>query len=231
MQSIKRHEYFLASRLVSDGLLHLLFAIDPRLRVRGEGLHSSGSIIPCHSPLKPMMLTHILTCPLLCLRKLLLLQDGIKTGSELLDCGCGVGGPMRNIARFTGANVTGITINQYQVNRGNELNAQAGLKNQCKSIQGDFMRLPFPDNHFDGVYAIEATCHAPDRTKVFSEILRVLKPGQVFACYEWCLTDKYDKTNPDHGLIKKQIEEGDGLPDTAYTWEMDEALRKVSCTT
>lgn len=42
---------------------------------------------------------------------------------------------MRNIARFTGANVTGITINRYQVNRGNELNAQAGLKDQCKSVQ------------------------------------------------------------------------------------------------
>lgn len=63
--------------------------------------------------------------------------------------------------------------------------------------------------------------------QVFSEILRVLKPGQVFACYEWCLTDKYDKDNAEHRLIKKQIEEGDGLPDTAYTWEMDEALRKV----
>lgn len=34
------------------------------------------------------------------------------------------------------------------------------------SHQGDFMKLPFPENHFDGVYAIEATCHAPDRTKV-----------------------------------------------------------------
>jgi hypothetical protein len=42
---------------------------------------------------------------------------------------------MRNIARFTGANVTGITINRYQVNRGNELNALAGLKDQCKSVQ------------------------------------------------------------------------------------------------
>jgi hypothetical protein len=28
------------------------------------------------------------------------------------------------------------------------------------------MKMPFPDNQFDGVYAIEATCHAPDRTKV-----------------------------------------------------------------
>ena len=94
----------------------------------------------------------------------------------------------RNISRFTGAKVTGVTINKYQVARGNELNAQAGLEKTCKSVQGDFMELPFPDSSFDGVYAIEATCHAPDRTKVFAEIYRVLKPGQMFACYEWCLT-------------------------------------------
>lgn len=30
------------------------------------------------------------------------------------------------------------------------------------SMQGDFMKMPFPDNSFDAVYAIEATCHAPD---------------------------------------------------------------------
>jgi ubiquinone/menaquinone biosynthesis C-methylase UbiE len=37
------------------------------------------------------------------------------------------------------------------------------------------MKLPFPDNHFDAVFAIESTCHAPDRSGVYSEIMRVLK--------------------------------------------------------
>ena len=40
------------------------------------------------------------------------------------------------------------------------------------------------------VFAIESTCHAPDRNGVYGEIFRVLKPGGTFACYEWCLTDK-----------------------------------------
>jgi len=39
-----------------------------------------------------------------------------------------------------------------------------------------------------------------------AEILRVLKPGQLFAGYEWCLTDKYDPSNPQHSQIKKVIE-------------------------
>lgn len=36
---------------------------------------------------------------------------------QVLDVGCGIGGPYRNIARFTGWDVTGITLNQYQVRR------------------------------------------------------------------------------------------------------------------
>ena len=34
---------------------------------------------------------------------------------KVLDVGCGIGGPMRNICKFTGADVTGLTLNQYQV--------------------------------------------------------------------------------------------------------------------
>lgn len=48
-------------------------------------------------------------------------------------------------------------------------------------------------------------------TDVYSQIYRVLKPGQVFACYEWCLTPKYDKNDANHRLIKKKIEEGNPI--------------------
>ncbi len=89
------------------------------------------------------------------------------------------------------------------------------------------MKLPFENNSFDGVYAIEATCHAPRREDVYGEIYRVLKPGKVFACYEWCLTPKYDKNNELHRLIKKKIEEGDGLPDMATEEECVAALKSV----
>lgn len=41
----------------------------------------------------------------------------LTPGKKCLDVGCGVGGPMRTIASTSGAEVTGITINQYQVER------------------------------------------------------------------------------------------------------------------
>ena len=41
----------------------------------------------------------------------------LQPGQKCLDVGCGVGGPMRTIASTSGAHVTGITINDYQVQR------------------------------------------------------------------------------------------------------------------
>eukprot|EP00747_Dinoflagellata_sp_TGD_P185995 gnl/TRDRNA2_/TRDRNA2_42801_c0_seq1.p1 gnl/TRDRNA2_/TRDRNA2_42801_c0~~gnl/TRDRNA2_/TRDRNA2_42801_c0_seq1.p1 ORF type:complete len:393 (+),score=56.58 gnl/TRDRNA2_/TRDRNA2_42801_c0_seq1:40-1179(+) len=149
---------------------------------------------------------------------------GVCKGAKVLDCGCGVGGPARNIARFTEAHVTAVTINQFQVDRSNTHSKKEHMSDMVETIQGDFMNLPFENASFDGVYAIEATCHAPDRVKCFKEILRVLKPGAVFACYEWGLTDKYDSSSAEHRRIKKAIEEGDGLPDLAMTTDISKAL-------
>jgi sterol 24-C-methyltransferase len=42
------------------------------------------------------------------------------------------------------------------------------------------MEIPIADNTYDAVYAIEATCHAPDKVGIYSELFRVLKPGGVF---------------------------------------------------
>jgi len=151
------------------------------------------------------------------------------TKLKVLDVGCGIGGPMRNICKFTGCDLTGLTLNQYQVNRGNEIvkSSMPEIASKCRSVQGDFMTMPFENEQYDAAYAIEATCHAPDRVGVYSEVFRVLKPGAIFACYEWCMTDKYDPTNKEHLRMKKQIEEGDGLPDICHTSVCLEAMRKA----
>lgn len=71
--------------------------------------------------------------------------------------------------------------------------------------------MPFPDNSFDAVYAIEATVHAPSLEGVYREIQRVLKPGGVFGVYEWLMTDAYDNDDPAHRKIRLAIEQGDGI--------------------
>jgi sterol 24-C-methyltransferase len=135
-------------------------------------------------------------------------QLGLKPGMTVLDVGCGVGGPMRAIARFSGATIVGVNNNQYQITRGDKYNADARLAHQCRFQKADFMSLPFEDGLFDAVYAIEATCHAPDRRMLFTEIARVMKPGAHFAGYEWCTTEKYEPANSEHRSIKDGIDKG-----------------------
>jgi 24-methylenesterol C-methyltransferase len=84
---------------------------------------------------------------------------GLKPGMKCLDCGCGVGGPMRTIASVSGAHITGITINQYQVDRANHHNQSLGIAPLAEVVRGNFLEMPFEDRTFDAAYAIEATCH------------------------------------------------------------------------
>lgn len=96
---------------------------------------------------------------------------------KVLDAGCGVGGPMRTIARFSGAKVVGINLFEYQIERGNYYNKKYKMDNLCSFIHGDYMKIPVKDGEFDAIYSVESTCHAPSKLKLFKELYRVLKPG------------------------------------------------------
>ncbi|KAL5115752.1 Delta(24)-sterol C-methyltransferase [Pleosporales sp. CAS-2024a] len=141
----------------------------------------------------------------------LALKMGLKENMRVLDVGCGVGGPAREIVKFAGVNVIGFNNNDYQIQRATRYAEKEGLSHKLQFTKGDFMQMPFPDNSFDAIYAIEATVHAPSLEGVYSEIFRVLKPGGVFGVYEWLMTDAYDNDNPRHREIRLGIEIGDGI--------------------
>ncbi len=155
------------------------------------------------------------------------LRLGLAEGTRALDVGCGVGGPARGIARFSGAYVTGLNNNEYQVERAKTLTREAKLEDRCSFEKGDFMNMPFEDAAFDAAYQIEATCHAGDLARCYREIHRVLRPGALFAGYEWCLSPTYDASNPEHRDIKKKIEIGNGLPDIRTTDAIVATLREA----
>ncbi|KAG6478497.1 cycloartenol-C-24-methyltransferase 1-like isoform X2 [Zingiber officinale] len=157
----------------------------------------------------------------------LALQLALKPGMKVLDVGCGIGGPLREIARFSSASITGLNNNEFQISRGMELNRLAGLTKSCEFVKDDFMKMSFSDDTFDAVYAIEATCHAPDVVGCYKEIYRVLKPGQYFALDEWCLTDHYNPNNESHKKVKAEIELGAGLPDIKTNRQCLDALKLV----
>jgi sterol 24-C-methyltransferase len=150
---------------------------------------------------------------------------GLRPGMRVLDVGCGVGGPLRAIARESGAHIVGLNNNAYQLQKCKAYNRAAGLGDRTETLEGDFMQIPAEPASFDAVYQIEATAHAPDKLGVYSEIFRVLKPGGLFGGYEWCMTSEFDVANPKHQRVKAGIEEGAGLPEIASPVEVLGALR------
>ncbi|KAI6029674.1 S-adenosyl-L-methionine-dependent methyltransferase [Pisolithus microcarpus] len=154
---------------------------------------------------------------------------GLRPGMKVLDVGCGVGGPAREIARFSDARIVGLNNNQFQVNRARRYAEKAGLSDQITFVKGDFMKLTeqFGENSFDAVYAIEATVHAPTWEGVYGEIFKVLKPGGVFGVYEWCMTDTWDPSIPSHKELAHQIEFGNGIPEMRPLRLARQAMKNV----
>jgi sterol 24-C-methyltransferase len=78
-------------------------------------------------------------------------QMVLRPGMRVLDVGCGVGGPAREIARFADVNIVGLNNNDFQIGRARRYTQRAGLEQQISFAKGDFMKLSeqFGENSFD----------------------------------------------------------------------------------
>lgn len=152
---------------------------------------------------------------------------GVARGGRVLDLGCGVGGPMRRIAHASGARILGVNLSARQIAHGQRLIAEADLADRCGFVRADFMALPFADGGCDAAYQIEATAHAPDRLRAYREVSRVLAPGGRYTGFEWCLTARYDDTDPRHRHIRAAIEEGTAVPSLPPADAVLDALREA----
>lgn len=149
----------------------------------------------------------------------------LQPGHKVLDVGCGVGGPARQIAKSLGVQIVGLNNNDYQIQRGIRYTADAGLQSQISFVKGDFMQMHFEPESFDAAYSIEATSYAPSLKDVYLEIFKTLKPGGILAVYELIMTDSYDDQNLHHRLVRHKLEKGSGVPSLAKISDAIQALR------
>ncbi|MGH1352591.1 MAG: class I SAM-dependent methyltransferase [Methyloligellaceae bacterium] len=106
-------------------------------------------------------------------------------GDNILDLGSGLGGPARRLARSSGCKVTAIDLTEEYTNTSTVINRWFGQSDQIQCVTGDITNLSGFDNaSFDGAWSIHVGMNIENKTKFYSEVYRVLKPGAKFIIYD-----------------------------------------------
>ena len=105
----------------------------------------------------------------------------IQDGWTILDVGCGGGFTSRRLLkRSNDAHVYGIDISEESVAKAKKVNAEV-LDKQVFVTQGSAEKLPYENEKFDLVTAVETVYFWPNLPGCLQEVRRVLKPGGKFA--------------------------------------------------
>src|SRR5262245_27587405 len=96
----------------------------------------------------------------------------------ILDVGCGGGRTIQKLASIANeGKLYGIDYADGSVAASRGKNAESIQAGRVEIQQASVSQIPFPDNKFDLVMAIETQYYWPDLINDMKEILRVLRPG------------------------------------------------------
>ena len=106
----------------------------------------------------------------------------VRKTDTILDVGCGGGRTITKLAASAGdGKVYGIDYSKASVAFARKVNQQLIDRGRVQISEGPVSQMPYPDNTFDLVTAIETHFWWPDIAAGMLEIRRVLKPGGTLA--------------------------------------------------
>ena len=111
-------------------------------------------------------------------------QMEVRPGMRLLDIGCGLGGPARYLASEKECRVDGIDLTEEFISVAKSLTRLVKLEHLAEFQQASASALPFELSTFDRAYMIHVGMNIADKSGVFREVRRVLKPGARFTIFD-----------------------------------------------
>ena len=134
-----------------------------------------------------------------------------------LDVGSGTGAPACYLAeKYNGINIEGINIVKPQIEKANDLAKKNDCESKVKFNYGDAQEIPYEDNYFENIYAIESAFHFEEKIRFANESTRVLKPAGKISIADIVIRPKYLKLRDwykvsiaKHGLATKEFYNND----------------------
>ena len=114
----------------------------------------------------------------------LALLAGLGGGQRVLDVGSGIGGPARLLASEFACRVTGIDLTAEYCDAATKLSELVRLSDRVEFRRASALDLPFDSATFDAAFTQHASMNIADKSRMYAEIYRVVKPGGRFAIYD-----------------------------------------------
>ena len=121
----------------------------------------------------------------------------INRDNTILDIGCGGGKTVNNLAKIAAeGKIYGIDYSEVSVAVAININKKLINAGRVEILHASVESLPFPDNMFNLVTAIESYHFWPDPVNTLKEIRRVLKHGATLILINACYRDeRFEKRN------------------------------------
>lgn len=117
---------------------------------------------------------------------------GFKAGENVLDIGCGLGGPARFFAQNYDIQIRGIDLSPDNIRAAQSLSTGLAIEFDV----GDGLGLPYESGAFDTALTMHVGMNVPDKAGFYKEIARVLKPGGRLGVYDIVKTSEGDLCYP-----------------------------------
>jgi demethylmenaquinone methyltransferase/2-methoxy-6-polyprenyl-1,4-benzoquinol methylase len=118
-------------------------------------------------------------------RRFMVSKVSVPQGGRVLDVATGTGAVAIEVARWTGARVTGLDQSEPMVRQGVERAVRAGFEERIGFVLGQGERLPFPDEGYDAVTFTYLLRYVEDPALTLAELARVLRIGGTLANLEF----------------------------------------------
>jgi ubiquinone/menaquinone biosynthesis C-methylase UbiE len=109
----------------------------------------------------------------------------VGPGEELVDLGCGQGGPGLWVARETGARVLGIDLSSSGVALALERAKALGIADRANFEVADLMSTGLASERFDAAMSVDVLWAVLDKLSALREVARILRPRARFAFTSW----------------------------------------------
>ena len=158
------------------------------------------------------------------LHQYIIKSAGLKDGMNILDAGCGVGGPAIYFAKQLDIHIDAITVSEKQAQEAQKNVNDCGLQDKISIITGDYHLIDkmYPENYFDEVIFLESYGHAQNHEKLLKAASKVLKTG---GCIY--IKDYFKKDLPKDLLQKQLIKMGIRNMDTVYHYNTPDLYQTI----